>query len=118
MKVSINEDSDVEPERLDAVGELTSLLCAVTASVLRVRLQAINPGGVIGMGRTEATSGQAAKRPMAETSEASLPCNVPVLSIVADLEGRDLDGLRRQWRAHLGGEAAGLGCAGSPTCSE
>ena len=28
-----------------------------------------------------------------------------VLSIVADLEGRDLDGLRRQWRAHLGGEA-------------
>ena len=25
--------------------------------------------------------------------------------MVADLEGRDLDGLRRQWRAHLGGEA-------------
>jgi hypothetical protein len=24
---------------------------------------------------------------------------------MADLEGRDLDGLRRQWRAHLGGEA-------------
>ena len=24
---------------------------------------------------------------------------------VADLEGRGLDGLRRQWRAHLGGEA-------------
>jgi len=57
------------------------------------------------MGRTEPKSGQAAKRPMAETSEASLPHNVSVLSIVADLEGRDLDGLRRQWRAHLGGEA-------------
>jgi len=36
---------------------------------------------------------------------ASLPRNVSVLSIVADLEGRDLDGLRHQWRAHLGGEA-------------
>ncbi len=57
------------------------------------------------MGRTEAKSGQAAKRPMAATSEASLPRSVSVLSIVADLEGPDLDGLRRQWRAHLGGEA-------------
>ena len=57
------------------------------------------------MGRTEAKSGQAAKRPMAATSSASLPRDVSVLSIVADLEGRDLDGLRRQWRAHLGGEA-------------
>jgi hypothetical protein len=26
------------------------------------------------------------------------------LSIVVDLEGQDLNGLRRQWRAHLGGE--------------
>ena len=57
------------------------------------------------MGRAEAKSGQAAKRPMAETSGASLPRDVSVLSIVADLEGRDLDLLRRQWRAHLGGEA-------------
>ncbi len=57
------------------------------------------------MGRTEAKSGQAAKRPMAETSGASLPRDVSVLSMLADLEGRDLDGLRRQWRAHLGGEA-------------
>ena len=57
------------------------------------------------MGRTEAKSGQAAKRPMAATSGASLPRDGSVLSIVADLEGRDLDGLRRQWRAHLGGEA-------------
>ena len=29
-----------------------------------------------------------------------------LLMIAADLEGRDLDGLRRQWRAHLGGEAS------------
>ena len=44
---------------------------------------------------------------MAETSGTSLPRNASVLSIVADLEGRDLDGLRRQWRgrAHLCGEA-------------
>ena len=57
------------------------------------------------MGRTEAKSGHAAKRPIAATSGASLPRDVSVLSIVADLEGRDLNGLRRQWRAHLGGEA-------------
>jgi len=42
---------------------------------------------------------------MAATSGVSLPRNISVLSIVADLEGRDLNGLRRQWRAHLGGEA-------------
>ena len=53
---------------------------------------------MIGMGRTEAKAGQAAKRLMAATSRASLPRDVSVLSIVADLEGRDLDGLRRQWR--------------------
>ncbi len=41
------------------------------------------------MGRTEAKSGQAAKRPMAATSGASPPRNVSVLSFVADLEGRD-----------------------------
>ena len=57
------------------------------------------------MGRTEAASGLVAKRPMATTSGASLPRDVSVLSMVADLEGHDLDGLRRQWRAHLGGEA-------------
>ena len=34
------------------------------------------------MGRTEAKSGQAAKRPMAATSGASLPRDVSVLSIV------------------------------------
>jgi hypothetical protein len=60
---------------------------------------------MIGMGRAEAKSGQAAKRPMAATSGASLPRDVSVLSMVANLEGHDLNGLRRQWRAHLGGEA-------------
>jgi hypothetical protein len=57
------------------------------------------------MGRAEAKSGQAAKRPTTATLGASLPRNVSVLSIVADLEGCDLNGLRRQWRAHLGGAA-------------
>jgi Protein of unknown function (DUF2924) len=35
---------------------------------------------------------------------ASLPLDASVLSIVANLQGLDLNGLRRQWRAHLGGE--------------
>ena len=52
-----------------------------------------------------ANSGQAAKRPTALTPEASLRLDASVLSIVANLEGLDLNGLRRQWRAHLGGEA-------------
>ena len=61
--------------------------------------------GVAGMTRARANSGQAAKRPMAATPGASLPLDASILSIVANLEGLDLDGLRRQWRAHLGGEA-------------
>jgi hypothetical protein len=52
-----------------------------------------------------AHSRQAAKRPTAPTSGASLPLDASVLSIVANLEGLDLNGLRRQWRTHLGGEA-------------
>jgi hypothetical protein len=52
-----------------------------------------------------ANSGQAAKRPVAATPGASLPLDASLLSIVANLEGLDLNGLRRQWRAHLGGEA-------------
>jgi Protein of unknown function (DUF2924) len=44
-----------------------------------------------------------AKRPVAATPDASLPLDASVLSIVANLEGLDLNGLRRQWRAHLGG---------------
>jgi hypothetical protein len=57
------------------------------------------------MTRTRVSSGQAAKRPVAATPGASLPLDASVLSIVANLEGHDLNGLRRQWRAHLGGEA-------------
>jgi hypothetical protein len=52
-----------------------------------------------------ADSWQAGKRPTAATPGASLPLDASLLSIVANLEGLDLDGLRRQWRAHLGGEA-------------
>jgi Protein of unknown function (DUF2924) len=52
-----------------------------------------------------ANSGRAAKRRMAATPGASLPLDASLLSIVANLEGLDLDGLRRQWCAHLGGEA-------------
>ncbi len=51
-------------------------------------------------------SGRAAKRQMATTPGASLPLDASLLSIVANLDGLDLNGLRRQWRAHLGGEAA------------
>jgi hypothetical protein len=50
-------------------------------------------------------SWQAEKRPMAPNPGASLPLDASLLSIVANLEGLDLDGLRRQWRTHLGGEA-------------
>ena len=42
---------------------------------------------------------------MAATSGASLPLDASVLSIVANLDGLDLDGLRRQWRDQMGGEA-------------
>ena len=56
------------------------------------------------MTRARFNSGQAAKRPMAPTPEASPPLDASVLSIVANLEGLDLNGLRRQWRAYLGGE--------------
>jgi Protein of unknown function (DUF2924) len=49
-------------------------------------------------------SGPAAKQPTAATPGASLPLDASILSIVANLEGLDLNGLRRQWRAHLGGE--------------
>jgi hypothetical protein len=42
------------------------------------------------------------------TSDASLPLDSSLPSIVADLEGHDLNGLRRHWRAHLGGEPTHL----------
>jgi hypothetical protein len=57
------------------------------------------------MTRTRANSGQGAKRPTAPTPGASLPLDASVLSIIANLDGLDLNGLRRQWRTHLGGEA-------------
>jgi Protein of unknown function (DUF2924) len=57
------------------------------------------------MTRTRVSSGQAAKGPVAAAPDASLPLDASVLSIVANLEGLDLNELRRQWRAHLGGEA-------------
>jgi Protein of unknown function (DUF2924) len=47
---------------------------------------------------------QAAKRLTAARSDPSPALDATVLSIVAGLEGHDLIGLRRQWRAHLGGE--------------
>jgi hypothetical protein len=53
----------------------------------------------------QANSGRVAKHPVAAALAAALPLDASVLSIVANLEGLDLDGLRRQWRAHLGGEA-------------
>ena len=48
--------------------------------------------------------GQATKSVTAADSDASPSLRATILSIVADLEGQDLNGLRHQWRAHLGGE--------------
>jgi hypothetical protein len=56
------------------------------------------------MTRPRANSGQAAERPTAPTPQASPPLDATVLSVLADMEGHDLNGLRRQWRAYLGGE--------------
>jgi hypothetical protein len=46
----------------------------------------------------------AAKASVSSSPRASLLLDASVLSIVAGLEGHDLNGLRHQWRAHLGGE--------------
>jgi hypothetical protein len=51
------------------------------------------------MTRPRVDSGQAAKQLTAATPSASLPLDASVLSIVANLDGLDLNGLRRQWRA-------------------
>jgi hypothetical protein len=56
------------------------------------------------MARKPTTLEQAAKQPAKTAPVASLPLDASMLSIVAGLEGHDLNGLRRQWRAHLGGE--------------
>jgi len=45
-----------------------------------------------------------AKQTATTAPKASLPLGASVLLIVGGLEGHDLKGLRRQWRAHLGGE--------------
>src|ERR1700722_12140371 len=70
---------------------------------LRAKAQG-GTSGVVGMTRAGPNPGQAAKRPVAAAPGASLPLDASVLSIVANLEGLDFNGLRRQWRAHLGGE--------------
>jgi Protein of unknown function (DUF2924) len=54
--------------------------------------------------RKSTASRQAAKASVSSSAAASPPLDASALSIVAGLEGHDLDGLRRQWRAHLGGE--------------
>jgi hypothetical protein len=59
---------------------------------------------VIEMARKSASSEQAAKQPARNAPGASPPLDASVFSIVAGLEGHDLNGLRRLWRAHLGGE--------------
>jgi hypothetical protein len=59
---------------------------------------------VIGMARKPANSGRAAKQLAKATPQASLPLDASMFSIVASLEGHDLNGLHRLWRAHLGGE--------------
>ena len=56
------------------------------------------------MPRARVEPGRAAKCPTPAESDASPPLHPTILPIVADLEGHDLNGLRRQWRARLGGE--------------
>ena len=58
----------------------------------------------MGVARKRANSGRATKQLAKTAPRASLPLDASVSSIVAGLEGHDLNGLRRQWRAHLGGE--------------
>ena len=59
---------------------------------------------MIGVAPEPVASNQAKKRPAKTTPKVSLPLDASILSIVANLEGLDLNGLRRQWRTHLGGE--------------
>jgi hypothetical protein len=59
---------------------------------------------VIGVSRKIANFGSAAKQLARTAPQASLPLDASVFSIVAGLEGHDLNGLHRHWRAHLGGE--------------
>src|SRR5271170_4796494 len=56
------------------------------------------------MARKPVAVARPVRQPANKAPEASLPLDASVFSIVAGLEGHDLDGLRRQWRVHLGGE--------------
>ena len=58
----------------------------------------------MGVARMRANSGRATKQLAKTAPQVSLPLDASVFSIVAGLEGHDLNGLRRHWRAHLGGE--------------
>jgi hypothetical protein len=44
-------------------------------------------------------------RPTGSSSDASLSYDAPIETILADLQDLGVEGLRRQWRDHLGGEA-------------
>jgi hypothetical protein len=59
------------------------------------------------MTRTRANSGQATKRSVAATPDASLPLDLSVCSIVADLEGHHLNGAPI-WAANRPSEEAHL----------
>ena len=67
---------------------------------------------MIGMGGKPTASRQAAKQTATTAPAASLPLDASVLSIVAGLEGHDLNGLRRQWRVHLGASLLSISSAG------
>jgi hypothetical protein len=56
------------------------------------------------MAGKRATTERAAKRLAMTAPMASPPLGASTLSIVAGIEGCDLNGLRRSWRVHLGGE--------------
>jgi hypothetical protein len=56
------------------------------------------------MARQPTSPRRVAKQSTETVPEASPPLDASVRSIVAGLEGHDLNGLRRQWRAHLGGD--------------
>jgi hypothetical protein len=45
------------------------------------------------------------KHPASASPDALLSADAPLAAVLAGLEGLELEGLRRQWRNHLGGEA-------------
>jgi hypothetical protein len=50
---------------------------------------------------------RAGPHPAAASPNALLSADASLTTVLASLEGLDLEGLRRQWRNHLGGEAPG-----------